>query len=125
MDDFKIGSPEHALALADCLEGVEEASLGPSDIELCVKALRDHARHGRIRAIGKIYADGEITIEVLEGCLDRLAIAMQRAPQGGEVYLPIFERLETEIGAKKASESTMARARRRYQTIESSARPAS
>lgn len=64
-------------------------------------------------AIGKISADGEITIEVLERCLDRLAIAMERAPQGGEVYLPIFERLESEIEAKKASESTMARALRR------------
>lgn len=64
-------------------------------------------------AIGKISPDGEITMEVLERCLDRLAIAMERAPQGGEVYLPIFERLETEIEAKKASESTMARALRR------------
>ncbi|MBR0883502.1 hypothetical protein ABIF65_002529 [Bradyrhizobium japonicum] len=65
------------------------------------------------RPIGKIPADGEITIEVLERCLDRLAIAMERAPQGGEVYLPIFERLEAEIETKKASESTMARALRR------------
>lgn len=64
-------------------------------------------------AISKISTDGEITIEVLERCLDRLAIAMQRAPQGGEVYLPIFERLEAEIETKKASESTMARALRR------------
>lgn len=114
MDDFELGSPEHALALADGLEGVEEASLGPSDLELCVKALRDHARGRRSRAIGKISADGEITIEVLEACLDRLAIAMERAPQGGKVYLPIWERLEAEIEASKASESTMARARGRF-----------
>jgi hypothetical protein len=65
------------------------------------------------RAIGKISADGEITVKVLERCLDRLAIALQRVPQGGDVYLPIFERLEAEIEAKKASESTMARALRR------------
>ncbi|WP_316224992.1 MULTISPECIES: hypothetical protein [unclassified Bradyrhizobium] len=65
------------------------------------------------RAIGKISADGEITIDALERCLDRLAIAMQRATQGGEVYLPIFERIEAEIEARKASESTMARALRR------------
>ena len=64
-------------------------------------------------AIGKVSADGEITIDVLERCLDRLAIAMQRATQGGEIYLPIFERLEAEIEAKKASENTMARALRR------------
>src|SRR4051812_14226927 len=125
MDDFVIGSPEHALALADCLEGVEEASLGPSDLELCVKALRAHARDRRVRPIGKISADGEITIEVLERCLDQLAIVMGRAPQGGEVYLPIWERLEAEIEARKVSESAMARVRRRYQTIDLSARPAS
>jgi hypothetical protein len=64
-------------------------------------------------AVGKISDDGEITIDVLERCLDRLAIVMHRASQGGEVYLPIFERLEAEIEAKKASESTMARALRR------------
>lgn len=125
MTDLDIGSPEHALALADGLEGLEEAWLGPSDIELCVKALRDHARDRRTCPIGKISADEPITIDLLERCLDRLAIAMARAPQGGEVYLPIFERFEAEIEAKKASESTMARARRRYQTIELSARPVS
>jgi len=69
--------------------------------------------HANDNAIGTISADGEITIETLERCLDRLAIAMERAPQGGEVYLPIFERLEAEIETKKASESTMARALRR------------
>lgn len=121
MDDFVIGSPEHALALADCLDGGGEATLGPSDIELCVKALRDHARHRRIRAIGKISAEEPITIDLLERCLDRLAVVMARAPQGGEVYLPIFERLEAEIAAKKASESTVARARRRYQAMDTSA----
>jgi len=124
IEDFKIGSSEHALALADYLEGVEEASLGPSDIELCVKALRGHALDRRTRPIGKISADGEITIELLERCLDRLAIAMEKAPQGGKVYLPLWERLEAEIEARKASESTMARARRRYQTIDLSGRPA-
>lgn len=123
IDDIKIGSPEHASALADSLEGLEEASLGPSDIELCVKALRGHASGSRIRPIGKISADGEITIDVLERCLDRLAIVMEQAPQGGKVYLPLWERLEAEIEARKASESTMARARRRYQTIDLSARP--
>ena len=64
-------------------------------------------------AIGKISADGEITVDLLERCLDRLALVMHRASQGGEVYLPIFERLEAEIEARKASESTMARALRR------------
>lgn len=126
MDDLVIGSSEHALALASCLEGQEEVLLGPSDVGLCVTALRDHARDRRPRCrIGKISADEPITINLLERCLDRLAVAMARAPQGGEVYLPIWERLEAEIEARKASESTMARARRRYQAIDLSARPAS
>jgi hypothetical protein len=125
IDDFEIGSAEHALALADCLDGGEEATLGPSDIELCVKALRDRAGHRGIHTIGKISAEEPITIDLLERCLDRLAVVMARAPQGGEVYLPIWERFEAEMEAKKASESTMARARQRYQTIDSSACPAS
>jgi len=124
-NDFEIGSPEHALALADYLEGREESTLGRSDIELCVKTLRDHGRDRRTRPIGKISADEPITIDLLERCLDRLVIAMKRAPQGGEVYLPIWKRLEAEIEARKSTESIMARARRRYETIDFSARPAS
>ncbi|MGM4886441.1 hypothetical protein [Tardiphaga sp. 11_C7_N12_6] len=71
-------------------------------------------KHANDNTLNKISADYEITVEVLERCLDRLAIVMQRANQSGEVYLPIFERLEREIEAKKASESTMARAMRRF-----------
>jgi hypothetical protein len=59
----------------------------------------------------KISADGEITIEMLERCLARLAIVMARAPHRGEVYLPIFQRLEDEIEAKKVKEVTLERAR--------------
>lgn len=125
MDDFEIGSPEHARALADCLEGQEDVLLGPSDIELCVKALRERARDRRTHPIRKISADEPITIDLLERCLDRLALAMKQTPQGGEVYLPIWERLEAEIEARKATESAMARVRRCYQTIDLSARPAS
>jgi hypothetical protein len=36
---------------------------------------------------------------------------MHRAPQGGEVYLPIFERLESELAAAKAKEAMLERAR--------------
>lgn len=60
-----------------------------------------------------ISADQEITVDLLEHCLDRLAVVMHRASQGGEVYLAVFERLEREIEAKKASESAMVRAMRR------------
>lgn len=42
-DDSWIGIRDHAADLADLLEGQEETTLGPSDIELCVKALRNHA----------------------------------------------------------------------------------
>ncbi|WP_316233390.1 hypothetical protein [Bradyrhizobium sp. SZCCHNPS2010] len=115
IDDIEIGSPGHALALASCLDGQEEVVLGPSDIELCVKALRNHARDGRPRAIRKISADGPITVDLLERCLDRLALAMHRAPQGGDVYLPLWDRLEQEIEARRANESTMARALRRLE----------
>ncbi|MEY9880458.1 hypothetical protein [Bradyrhizobium sp. USDA 329] len=54
---------------------------------------------------------GEITIEVLERCLDCLAILMNQSPKGGEVYLPLFERLESELAALKAKEDMMERAR--------------
>ncbi|MGX0962732.1 hypothetical protein AB7M63_003181 [Bradyrhizobium japonicum] len=58
------------------------------------------------------WKDGDpITVATLEWCLDRLAYAMHRAPQGGEVYLPIYERLESELAALKAKEDMMERAR--------------
>lgn len=40
-DDSWIGTRDHAADLADLLEGREEVTLSTSDIELCVKALRD------------------------------------------------------------------------------------
>lgn len=52
-----------------------------------------------------------ITVGTLEWCLDRLAYEMHRAPQGGEVYLPIWERLESEISSLKAKEAMLERAR--------------
>ncbi|MDX3966108.1 MAG: hypothetical protein QHD01_05850 [Bradyrhizobium sp.] len=72
-----------------------------------MKAANDNVR------LRKISADEPITVDLLERCLDRLAFEMARAPQGGEVYLPLWERLEAEIEARKASETTMARALRR------------
>lgn len=55
--------------------------------------------------------DEPITVDLLERCLDRLAIAMERAPMGDEVYLPIFEWLESELAAAKAKEDMLERAR--------------
>ncbi|MCK1279458.1 MULTISPECIES: hypothetical protein [unclassified Bradyrhizobium] len=61
----------------------------------------------------KISADGEITVDTLERCLDCLAILMDQSPQGGEVYLPIFDRLEAELAAAKPREAMLERARAR------------
>ncbi len=41
--------------------------------------------------------DDVITVPRLEWCLDRLSLIMHRAGKYAEVYLPIFERLESEI----------------------------
>lgn len=63
---------------------------------------------------GPPWKDGDpITVATLEWCLDRLAYAMHRAPMGGEVYLPIYERLESDLAAAKAKEDMMERARAR------------
>jgi hypothetical protein len=40
-----------------------------------------------------------------------VAFEMARAPLGGEVYLPIYERLESELAAAKAKEAMLERAR--------------
>jgi hypothetical protein len=58
-----------------------------------------------------ISADKPITVDLLDRCLDRLAYAMQQSPQGGEVYLPIFERFEAELASLKAKEAMLERAR--------------
>jgi hypothetical protein len=55
----------------------------------------------------------EVSIEVLEKCLDRLALAIDRAGKRGVVYLPIYERIEAELDALRAKEERMKRARQR------------
>ncbi|WP_316205784.1 hypothetical protein [Bradyrhizobium sp. SZCCHNS1012] len=52
-------------------------------------------------------------VAAIEAALDRLALAMERAGKKGDVYLPIYERLESELAAVKAKEDRMARARLR------------
>ncbi|MEZ2206273.1 hypothetical protein AAE027_30245 [Bradyrhizobium japonicum] len=54
-----------------------------------------------------------ITVAMREWCPDRLALAMQWAPQGGEIYLPIFERLESKLAALEAKEAKLQRVRAR------------
>jgi hypothetical protein len=52
-----------------------------------------------------------ITVARLERCLDRLALEMHRVGKRGVAYLPIYERLESELAALKAKEAMMERAR--------------
>jgi hypothetical protein len=54
-----------------------------------------------------------VSVEALERCLDRVALAIDRAGKRGAVYLPIYERIEAELDALNAKEERMERARRR------------
>jgi DNA polymerase III beta subunit, N-terminal domain len=57
----------------------------------------------------------EMTCDVgaIETALDRLALATERAGKKGDVYLPIYELLGSELAAVKAKADRMARARLR------------
>jgi hypothetical protein len=55
----------------------------------------------------------EVSIEVLEKCLDRLALVIDRAGKRGAVYLPIYERIEAELAALRAKVERMERVRQR------------
>ena len=50
-----------------------------------------------------------ITTDVLEKCLDRVALAINKAGDKGAVYLPIYDRLEAELKALKDKEERLAR----------------
>ena len=54
-----------------------------------------------------------ITVEVLEQCLDRVALLITESGDKGAVYLPIYDRLEAELEALEAKEDRMARIRAR------------
>ena len=55
----------------------------------------------------------EVSVELLEKHLDRLALAIDRAGRRGAVYLPIYERIEAELDALRVKEKRMERARQR------------
>ena len=55
----------------------------------------------------------EVSVEVLEKHLDRLALAIDRAGKRGAMYLPIYERLEAKLEELRAEEARMERARQR------------
>jgi hypothetical protein len=54
-----------------------------------------------------------ITADVLERCLDRVALLIVESGNKGAVYLPIYDRLESELKALNAKEARMARIRAR------------
>jgi hypothetical protein len=54
-----------------------------------------------------------ISADVLEKCLDRVALLISESGDKGAVYLPIYDRLESELEALKAKEDRMARIRAR------------
>jgi hypothetical protein len=54
-----------------------------------------------------------ITVDILENCLDRVALLIAESGDKGAVYLPIYDRLEAELEALKAREDRMARIRAR------------
>ena len=55
------------------------------------------------------YLPGQpITIETLEWALDRMAVIMAEAPDGGVTYLPIWQRLERERDALLTQNDAMA-----------------
>lgn len=55
----------------------------------------------------------KITTGLLEKCLDRVALAIDRAGSKGAVYLPIYERLESELAQLRTNDNTLDRARQR------------
>lgn len=76
-------------------------------------ARRQHAKPplgGRLRHAAPPVG---VTVEVLEKCLDRLAEIINEAGDKGAVYLPIYERLDTELEKLKAKDELMARIRAR------------
>jgi len=54
-----------------------------------------------------------ITVETLEWALDRMAVIMAEAPDGGLTYLPIWQRLERERDALMTQDDAMAAVRAR------------
>ncbi|MBB5051886.1 MULTISPECIES: hypothetical protein [Afipia] len=54
-----------------------------------------------------------VTVEELEGYLDRLAQIIVQAGKKGAVYLPLYERLESELEKAKAMDARLARVQER------------
>jgi len=54
-----------------------------------------------------------LTPEILEQCLDRVALAMERADDGGLAFLPVFQRLEAGLSELRSKDNALAAARAR------------
>jgi hypothetical protein len=54
-----------------------------------------------------------ITVDILERCLDRMALLITESGDKGVAYLPVYERLETELAELAAKQDRMARIRAR------------
>lgn len=54
-------------------------------------------------------ASKPITIDRIERCLDRLAQIMVASGAEGRVYLPIYERLESELESMRDADGKMSR----------------
>jgi hypothetical protein len=50
-----------------------------------------------------------LTVEVLQQCLDRVALLISQSGDKGVVYLPIYERLESELSLLQSQEDRLKR----------------
>lgn len=57
----------------------------------------------------------EQMIQKLEWCLDRLAFEIERSGKNGEIYFPLWERLEHEIELVRAKQDNFSAVRDRIQ----------
>lgn len=65
-----------------------------------------------VGALNEATQEEPITAAEWERCLDRLALEMQRVGKRGIAYLPIYERLESEIAAAKERKAALERVRK-------------
>ena len=66
--------------------------------------------------------DAPITLELIEKCLDRLAVIMAEDPEHAPRMVPIYERLEEEAAVLRRREATMQRALERARQVRGKAR---
>jgi hypothetical protein len=64
-------------------------------------------------------SDDEVTIEMLEKCLDLLAVQIELNGKEGEIYFPLWERLEREIKIRQDKEVMWAKIRERCAKVSS------